>query len=76
MAINVFVAPPDGTLAVVGDTFTTIAGGAVTVIVAAADLLLSATDVAVKVTIPAGTEAGAVYMMATPVRLEVGETTP
>ena len=49
------------TLAVAGDSRTTIGGGAVTVIVAAADFVGSATEVAVNVTAPApGTPVGAV----------------
>ena len=66
------------TLADVGDTVTTMAPGrAVTVIVAAADLVPSATEVAVRVTVAGdGTFAGAVYVMAVPEALEVAESVP
>ena len=73
-----FWLPPVGTLTDGGDTVTTIApGAAVTVIVAAADLLPSATDVALSVTSGGeGTLAGAVYVMATPEPLEVAVSVP
>jgi hypothetical protein len=59
VAVNICVAPPDATLAVAGDTVTTIGGGA-TVMVALADFVLSAMEVAVRLTVPAGADAGAV----------------
>jgi hypothetical protein len=67
-----------GTLAMVSDSVTAMtAGGAVTVIVAAADLVASATDVAVSVTVAgAGTATGAVYVMAVPEALEVVDRVP
>lgn len=77
VAVKFWLAPV-GTVADVGDTITTIAPGAgVTVIVAAADLVLSATDVAVSVTTGGdGTLAGAVYVMAVPDLLEGAESEP
>jgi hypothetical protein len=66
------------TLALVGVTVTTIsAGAAVTVIVAVADFVVSATDVAVKVTVAGeGTLDGAVYVMAVPDALEEADSAP
>jgi hypothetical protein len=60
VAAKVWVAAPVATLAVVGDTVTVILAGAVTVIDAAADLVESAIEVAVRVIGPAGAVAGAV----------------
>jgi len=60
VAVKAWVAAPVATLAVVGDTATVILAGAATVIDAAADLVESAIEVAVKVTGPAGAVAGAV----------------
>jgi hypothetical protein len=63
--------------ALVGFTDTPTAGGAVTVIVAAAVLLVSATDFAVSVTIAgAGTLAGAVYVIAAPDALDAADNVP
>ena len=64
--------------AVVSDSATAIAGGvAVTVIIAAADFVLSATDVAVIVTVAgAGTLGGAVYVTAVPEALVMLESAP
>ena len=63
--------------ALVGFTETLTGGGAVTVTVAAALLLVSATDLAVSVTTAGdGTLAGAVYVMAAPEALEVAESVP
>ena len=60
VAAKVWVAAPVATLAVVGDMVTVILAGAVTVIDAAADLVESAIEVAVRVMGPAGAVAGAV----------------
>jgi hypothetical protein len=55
------VAPPVATLAVIGETLTTIAGVAVTVIDAATNFVGSETEVAVRITVGGvGTVAGAV----------------
>ena len=63
--------------ALIGFTDTPTAGGAVTVIVAAAVLLVSATDFAVSVTIAgAGTLAGAVYVIAAPDALDAADNVP
>jgi hypothetical protein len=64
------VAPPVATLAVVGETTTRIAGDAVIVMVAAVDLVGSATGVAVSATLPEGAEDGAVYAIAAPDALD------
>jgi hypothetical protein len=58
VAVKVWVAAPVATLAVAGDTATVILAD--TVMDAAADLVESAIEVAVKVTGPAGAVAGAV----------------
>jgi hypothetical protein len=70
--------PPSATLAVVGDSVTAIAAAFdVIVIVAAADLVLSLTEVAVSVTVAgAGMLAGAVYVMAAPDALDIADTVP
>jgi hypothetical protein len=60
VVVKVWVAPPVATLAVVGDTVTTILAGAVTVMDAAADFVESAIEVAVRVIGPEGADAGAV----------------
>jgi hypothetical protein len=74
VAVKFCVPPPARTLAVAGDTVTTMAGAAATVIMAAADFVPSATEVAVRVTVAGlGTLDGAVYVMAPP---EVGESVP
>jgi hypothetical protein len=67
-----------GTVADIGDTVTTIAPGlGITVTVAAADFMLSATDVAVRVTIGGeGTLAGAVYVTGVPDGVKVAESAP
>ena len=70
------VAPPVATLAVVGETTTTIAGAAVIEMVAPADLVPSATEVAVSATVPEGTDAGAVYVIGAPEALDELETLP
>jgi hypothetical protein len=77
VAVNGCIAPVC-TLALVGETVTTIpAGAAVTVIVAAADFVVSATDVAVNVTVAGeGTLAGAVYVMPVPDALEAADSVP
>jgi hypothetical protein len=63
--------------ALVGFTDTATAGGAVTVIVATTVLLVSATDLAVNVTVAGdGTPAGAVYVIAAPDRLDVADNVP
>jgi hypothetical protein len=59
VAVKVWVTPPVARLAVGGATSTAIFGG-VTVIIAAADLVESAIEVAVRVTAPPGTDAGPV----------------
>ena len=64
------------TLAVPGDTSTTIGGGAETVMVADADFVVSATEVAVKVTGPVIAVAGAEYVMAVPEALLVADSAP
>jgi hypothetical protein len=62
---------------VVGESVTAIAGGAVTVIAAEADFVVSATEIAVRVTFPeAGTVAGAVYMTAAPDALLAADSVP
>jgi hypothetical protein len=70
--------PPVTTLAVVRDRATLIAGGlAVTVIVAAPDLVPSLADVAVSVIAAGeGTLAGAVYVIAVPNALDVADSVP
>jgi hypothetical protein len=61
VAVKVCVTPPVARLAVVGDTVTTIAGGAVTVMRAAADFVPSVTEVALRVIVAGlGSVAGAV----------------
>jgi len=61
----------------VGATVTPIAGGAVTVIVAPAVLVVSVTDVAVSVTVAGvGTLAGAVYVIVAPDVLVVADKVP
>jgi len=61
VAVKTCVPPEACTVALGGATLTAIAGGAVTVIVAAPDFVPSATEVAVKVTVAGeGTAAGAV----------------
>jgi hypothetical protein len=68
------------TLAEVGLTLTAMAGGgavAVTIKVAAAVLLVSVTDLAVRVTVAGdGTLAGAVYVIEAPDALELAERVP
>jgi hypothetical protein len=59
VAVKVWV-PPAGTLAEVGDIATVMSGEDVTVMVAEADLVASATEVAVRVTALDGAVAGAV----------------
>jgi hypothetical protein len=76
LAENVCVAPPVATLAVVGDTLTVIAGFAVSVIVAPADLVESETDVAVSAIVPDGTAAGAAKTTVAPELLDVGAILP
>lgn len=51
-------------------------GAAVTVMIAAADLVESATEVAAMLTGPEGACAGAVYVTAAPERVEVAEREP
>jgi hypothetical protein len=77
VAVNACIAPAC-TLAVGGATVTAIgAGAAVTVIVAEADFVVSATDVAVSVTVGGvGTFAGAVYVIATPEPLDAADNVP
>jgi hypothetical protein len=74
VAVNDCV-PFTGTLALVGATATAIAG---TVTVAGFDLVVSATEVAVIVTVRllAGGADGAVYVVARPLEVLVGETDP
>jgi hypothetical protein len=63
--------------ALVGFTDTPTGGGVVTVIVAAAVLLVSVTDLAVSVTVAGdGTLAGAVYVIAAPDALDAAESVP
>ena len=77
VAVNACVPIPACRLCVAGATLTPIVGTAVTVITAVPLLAPSATEVAVRVTVAgAGTELGAVYVMATPEALEVAETVP
>ena len=58
-----FCVPPVTTLAVVGETATEIVAAVVKLMVAAADLLVSRFDVAVRVTLAGlGSDAGAVYV--------------
>ena len=77
VALNPCVPPAACTLAVFGETATAITGGAVIVIVAAADLLASATDIAVSVTTAGvGTLAGAVYVIPAPEALAFAESVP
>ena len=64
------------TLAVAGDTSTRIGGGAVTVIVADADFVASATEVAVSVTGEPGAVGGAAYVMAAPDALLAADRVP
>jgi hypothetical protein len=65
------------TLAVAGDTVTVTAGAATIVMIAAADFVLSARDVDLRVTAAGtGTFAGAVYVMAAPDALEVVDSVP
>ena len=64
------------TLAVVGETTTPIAGDAATVMVAVADLVASAAEVAVSAMVPGGAEAGAAYVIAAPEGLDGLETLP
>ena len=73
-----FWLPPVGTVAGVGDTVTTIApAAAVIVMVAAADLVPSEIDVAVRDTAAgAGTFAGALYVTAAPDALELADSVP
>jgi len=70
------VTPPVAMLGVAGVTVTAILVGAVTVMAAAADLVESAIEVAVSVSVPEGTDAGAVYVTLAPDKLVVGETVP
>jgi hypothetical protein len=76
VAVNCAVVPGD-TVAELGETETVIAG-TVTVMVAEADFDVSATEVAVIVTVkPAdGGLVGAVYVVADPLAVAVGETVP
>jgi hypothetical protein len=65
------------TLAVIGDTVTTIAGGAaVIVMVAVADFVASVMEVAIRATVPDGTEAGAVYVIEAPDALLAADSVP
>jgi len=74
VAVNDWVVPP-GTGAVGGATAT--ATGGKTVIVAEPDLVGSATDVAVRVTVlGVGTAAGAVYVVGAPLAVLVGAIVP
>jgi hypothetical protein len=71
------VTPPVATLAVVGETTTTIAGGVVIVIVAVADFVPSATEIALSVRFAElGTAGGAVYVTEAPEALELAERVP
>jgi hypothetical protein len=63
-------------LEVAGVTVTAILVGAVRVMAAAADLVESAIEVAVSVSVPEGTDAGAVYVTLAPDKLVAGETAP
>jgi hypothetical protein len=77
VALNPCVPPGACTLAVFGETATAIAGGAVIVIVAAADLLVSATAVAVTITVAGeGTVPGAVNVIVAPEALAVLDSAP
>jgi hypothetical protein len=77
VALNPCVPPAACTLAVFGETATAITGGAVIVIVAPADLLASATAVAVTITVAGeGTLPGAVYVIIAPEALAVLESAP
>jgi hypothetical protein len=75
VAVKAWVAPPVARLAVCGDTLTAI-GGALTVMVAAADFVESETEVAVRVMAPEGAEAGAVKTTLAPDALIASETLP
>src|SRR5258708_39780541 len=63
-------------LEVAGVAVTAILVWAVTVMAAAADLVESAIEVAVSVSVPEGTDVGAGYMTLAPDKLVVGETVP
>jgi hypothetical protein len=77
VALNPCVPPGACTLAVFGETATAITGGAVIVIAAAADLLASATAVAVTITVAGeGTLPGAVYVIIAPEALAVLDRAP
>jgi len=75
VAVNTCGAPPVLTVTAAGETVTT--GDGSTVMVAADDLVPSAAEVAVMVTVSAvATVLGAVYVMVSPEALEVGESVP
>jgi len=77
VAVNALVPMPACTLVGVGATITVIAGGAVTVMVAALDFVAPVTEVAVSVTVAGlGTLAGAVYVIATPEALAAADKVP
>ena len=63
-------------LEVAGVTVTAILVGAVTAMAAAANLVESATEVAVSVSVPEGIDAGAMYVTLAPDKLVAGETVP
>jgi hypothetical protein len=65
------------TLAELGETETEIGSGGAIVIVAGADLVASATEVAVSFTVAlVGTAAGGVYVVTAPLAVLVGATMP
>ena len=77
VAVNALLPIPACTLVGVGATVTVIAGGGVTVMVAALDFVVSVTAVAVSVTVAGfGTLVGAVYVMATPEALDAADKVP